>query len=1226
MRILSVRFKNLNSLSDEWLIDFTHPDYCSDGLFAITGPTGSGKTTLLDAICLGLYGRTPRLDRVTKSTNEIMSRQSGDCFAEVTFETQKGRYRCTWSQHRARRKPDGELQPARHEISHADSGKVLEAKMTSVGEWIEKVTGMDYDRFTRSMLLAQGGFTAFLQASPDKRAPILEQITGTEIYSRISEKVYERHAGEREKLELLQAELKGILVLGIKEEGELKSALQEKQERDKELGGKGNEMRKALLWLDGIKILESELGELDKKQQSFAERRAAFAPEAGKLERARKALSLDGDYRGVVALRSQQETENRDLAGVKALLPEKEKIRADALASIRTAETAVEEARARQRAEAEVIKKVRELDARIREQRKQLDEQDRGLADLGNQEKELKLSLDTAEQDLKRHREVLKDIVSDLEQSAADAALLTHLSAIARSFESLRSTESRHSLVTKEAAAAAGERDRMAVECGKREAEADKLRRDHEKGQEEVHRLVKEIGALLEGRELSQWREERDILKDRERLLISSSERIAGMAKTGAALKNLSTGLEAARAEEEELVEEILAAVEARSLLERDIENLEIRSTLLIRIRDLEEDRKRLEDGQPCPLCGAVEHPYALGNVPKLNETDATLKEKKAEFRGVSDKLRKLEARRAGAKAEITQIEKERKEKTVLLETEEELCLQALQPLGIEVVPEKRAQRVTEEIESAALKIAESSRIVSAAEEKGKKEKAAQSALEKKRLAGEKAGTALLDAQHRLEKAGMERERLVRECAVLSEEAARARAVALKDIAPFGIEQISSADLDGILNHLQERRNAWQAKQEEKAVHEKKIGDLLAGIDKSGALLESHAKDLAARRLKRNELNGETEALCAARRESFGKQDPDEVEKGLAAAVESAGRALERARTEQGRIDKEISALQEKMAFLAANIDLRKRALAKVEQELSSQIATAGFAAEAQYLAARISEAEREILARRENALIREGTELEARQKDRSEALASERERRLTDQPGEALQEAFHACERERKEIGLEIGGILKTLREDKEMKEKQQERLRNLEAQQRETTRWNDLRELIGSADGKKFRNFAQGLTFEMMTKHANRQLRKMTDRYLLIRDAAQPLELNVIDNYQAGEIRSTKNLSGGESFIVSLALALGLSSMASRNVRVDSLFLDEGFGTLDEDALETALETLAGLRRDGKLIGVISHVAALKERIGTQIQVIPGTGGRSTLTGPGCRMIGSS
>ena len=111
MRILGIRFKNLNSLTGEWQVDFTHPDYASDGIFAITGPTGSGKTTILDAVCLGLYGRTPRLDKVTKGSNEIMSRQTGECFAEVDFETQQGRYRCHWSQHRARRRYDGELQP-----------------------------------------------------------------------------------------------------------------------------------------------------------------------------------------------------------------------------------------------------------------------------------------------------------------------------------------------------------------------------------------------------------------------------------------------------------------------------------------------------------------------------------------------------------------------------------------------------------------------------------------------------------------------------------------------------------------------------------------------------------------------------------------------------------------------------------------------------------------------------------------------------------------------------------------------------------------------------------------------------------------------------------------------------------------------------------------------------------------------------------------------------------
>lgn len=197
MRILRVRFKNLNSLVGEWQIDLTHPAFVSDGIFAITGPTGAGKTTILDAICLALYGRTPRLNKVTKSGNEIMSRQTGECFAEVIFETQSGRYRCHWSQRRARKKPDGELQAPRHEIANADSGKISESKFKGVADHIVAVTGMDFDRFTRSILLAQGGFSAFLQAAPDERAPILEQITGTEIYSQISIRIHERQREER---------------------------------------------------------------------------------------------------------------------------------------------------------------------------------------------------------------------------------------------------------------------------------------------------------------------------------------------------------------------------------------------------------------------------------------------------------------------------------------------------------------------------------------------------------------------------------------------------------------------------------------------------------------------------------------------------------------------------------------------------------------------------------------------------------------------------------------------------------------------------------------------------------------------------------------------------------------------------------------------------------------------------------------------------------------------
>mgnify|MGYP000886628148 FL=1 len=235
MRILQVRFKNLNSLVGEWQIDLTHPAFESDGIFAITGPTGAGKTTILDAVCLALYGRTPRLNRVSRSENEIMSRQTGECFAEVTFETQSGRYRCHWSQFRARGEPDGELKAPKHEIADADSGEVFESRIKGVAEQIELATGMDFDRFTRSMLLAQGGFAAFLQAAPNDRAPILEQITGTEIYSRISIRVHEQLREEKEKLNLLKAEREGIVVLTPERVQEIEQLLETKQKEESSL-------------------------------------------------------------------------------------------------------------------------------------------------------------------------------------------------------------------------------------------------------------------------------------------------------------------------------------------------------------------------------------------------------------------------------------------------------------------------------------------------------------------------------------------------------------------------------------------------------------------------------------------------------------------------------------------------------------------------------------------------------------------------------------------------------------------------------------------------------------------------------------------------------------------------------------------------------------------------------------------------------------------------------
>ena len=158
-------------------------------------------------------------------------------------------------------------------------------------------------------------------------------------------------------------------------------------------------------------------------------------------------------------------------------------------------------------------------------------------------------------------------------------------------------------------------------------------------------------------------------------------------------------------------------------------------------------------------------------------------------------------------------------------------------------------------------------------------------------------------------------------------------------------------------------------------------------------------------------------------------------------------------------------------------------------------------------------------------------------------------------------------------------------------------------------------LRLLIGSHDGAKFRKYAQSISLDILVRHANEHLARLSDRYRIQRVHGEELQLEIEDTHQAGITRPMASLSGGESFLASLALALGLSELAGRNVRIESLFIDKGFGSLDSEVLDLAIGTLEGLRQDNKSVGVISHIELLKQRITTQIMVEKQTAGVSTL-----------
>jgi len=1081
MKILELRFKNLNSLYGEWFIDFTDPEYVSNGIFALTGPTGAGKSTILDAICLALYGATPRLGKITKSANEIMSRQTGDCYSEVMFESQAGRFRCHWGQHRARKKSDGNLIDARHEISDVYTEKPIETKKSLVPGIIEEKTGMDFDRFTRSILLAQGGFDTFLKADVEQKSKILEQITGTGIYTEISRRVHERQRDEREKLNVLKAETSGIIILTPEQEKEIRQDLEDKQKQETGFSNGLAETGKAIAWLAGIELLKKEIVSLSEKSGKLQIELESFSSQRERLSRAVKAAEFDGSYATLAAVRKQQDADQSALKSESGNLPELEASARQKLDALGVAEQKTLKAKQDLKTAVPLIQKVRSLDQKL-EDKKKIVENSRTDCRKEAVRIEDDRKLKRKEQNKRDKANKILMVVEDyLELHSRDDWLVSGLAGI---------EEQLGNFLLK---------------------------------QKEIHKKTGEEQTIKEAlkrvsKKLNDYTEQLCLRKQEMEDVVKSLEQ----EKNGLNALLGNRILREYRTEKETLLREM---------------------AFLSKIYELEDCRSKLEDDKPCPLCGAKKHPFAEGNVPVPDET-----EKKIE--SLTKLIQKAE------KMENLINKLETKEKTVRKDLVENEKLEAV------------------------------------------------AANEKKSV--EKNLTELADDFQKIRSDFVDLKKAV-----------------LNKLQPLGIKEIPDSDVSSLIKSLHARLREWQGQVKKKTEIEKELSDLDSEMKQLDAVIETRSKTLVEKQTALDSVKQEYKVGNSERRELFGTKCPDTEETSLNKAITNAEQIEKKIRTIHSDAQQKLNSTKTHIASLKERIEKRVSELKQLESKFISHLQPAGFRDEKQFLEACLSAPERNKIAAKAKDLDDRMIDLKGRQKDRENRLKSEVNKKTTGKTFEALEPQFKELEEKLKLLRDSIARLKHKLVENTAAKERIKEKQALIDAQKKECHRWEKLHGLIGSSDGKKYRNFAQGLTFELMVSHANRQLEKMTDRYLLTRDKDQPLQLNVIDNYQAGEIRSTKNLSGGESFIVSLTLALGLSKMASRKVRVDSLFLDEGFGTLDDEALETALETLSGLHQDGKLIGIISHVSALKERISTQVSVLPVSGGKSHITGPGCIRI---
>ena len=1216
MKILSLRFKNLNSLAGEWSVDFTAPEYVSDGIFAITGPTGSGKTTILDAVSLALYGQTPRLEKVNMSGNEIMTRHTGECFAEVVFETGAGRYRCHWSQHRARRSPQGSLQSQKHEISDESTGRIIESKVQDTLLAVVERTGMDFEQFTRSMLLAQGGFTAFLQAHPDERAPVLEQITGTAIYSTISVKVHERNRLERQKLDLLRDECSGISLPGEAELAATEISLKEREAEEAAVAGLQSQAEAALRWLRQIAVMRAELAGMEGDSRDLLSREERFRPDRQRLVKAVRAARFEAAYTAILQLRELQERELQEKNDAELELECSKTVFEERSGAFGEAEVKLRLLREEAQTLSGVARQVRALDLQIAASGERCLQAESELGVLQKRIGVLEGQLAGAERELQMERQTYEDAGRYLSEHAADSALAASLSGIA---EKVRQCQE----------AGAGEREAsMALDdASKRFERAAVVLQELNPATDSAEadllnclNLRKELSGRLDGLigagTLRELREEADGMRERIRALETLQARLVQLDGFRERSVSVRQALGAAEAELKRSALELERLEQLHRKEAELVEGLQREAELQGRIRALEEERGMLHEGLPCPLCGSTHHPFAGEEQPARETAADALHLARLCLQERGQEITLLRIAEAGSESGRRQLLAQRDELQKTIEEETQWCRQFAGTLSIGAAPTQEG--VGEELSTLRLVaarrsgvLAEAERIDAALAEAVGQEKILQQrlteALRRKEGAVWAVKTAEADVARAAESARTARLKRGSVEEVLNRELA-AYAVVAGDVLAY----------PEALRLLQSRLERWREAHERNVDAVQRITVLEGSRGVQEEQLKTIREDFRQKDLARV---AEREAFMDMQRQRsllFGAKNPDGEERRTAAALKSAEEALEEARSAREGASQQIVTLSERVAMLASTTGERESTISGKLAGLEGELSGSSFESLESFLSARLDRHQLDELEKEASLLGARRLELETLQAERTKKLLQEEARALSEKSCDELQEELERLSGTLGSLRSDIAAMKLRLQEHERAAHLLREKTAALAAQEIECGRWSTLHELVGSSDGKKFRNFAQGLTFEIMIGHANRQLAAMTDRYLLVQ-SRDPLGLDVIDTWQAGEVRSTKNLSGGESFIVSLALALGLSQMSSRNVRVDSLFLDEGFGTLDQEALDTALQTLAGLRQHGKVIGIISHVPALKERIAARIRVHRVSGGRSRLSGPG-------